>query len=258
MENFVMADSLHVDPQVIAHRCPLQSPDYASLTPLDWVVLDFTDGNRSFAQLISMLPASQDDLTTAMIHLRLLGLLTWTTPAVPSASAQTVPDDGNHMAAAIHTLSGLDNAQRQVTPEAAQGSSKSMQAISLSGHHAAVEAQSAIQQYSDELCKKYLPERLLPDFRKFKPTLTDEKLDISIEMQIFTEFLHDNLSMLTPWDLLGVAQNSTDKAAIRQAYMQKTKLFHPDRYFRKNLGAFAPRIAAIFKAISSAFTTLQK
>lgn len=256
-----MANGLHVDPQVVAHRNPIKSPDYQQLTPLDWVVLDFTDGRRTFEQLISMLPADLNDLTASMIHLRLLGLLTWETPAKTTSSVRVTHSQPVMAAvgATIPSLSGLDDARRQPMPESTGTSEgRGMRAISLSGVRPAVALSPTISSYSDEVCKKYIPERLFADFRKFTPSLTDEKLDIPVEMQIFTEFLHENLSSLNHYEILCIPDGTKDKAVIKQAYMQKTKQFHPDRYFRKNIGAFAPRIAAIFKAISSAYTALQK
>ena len=108
-----MANGLHVDPQVVAHRNPIKSPDYQQLTPLDWVVLDFTDGRRTFEQLTSMLPANLSDLTASMIHLRLLGLLTWETPS-NSTSSMKIGHTQPVMATAgstISSLSGLDDAR---------------------------------------------------------------------------------------------------------------------------------------------------
>ena len=94
-------------------------------------------------------------------------------------------------------------------------------------------------------------------FKLFQPTLVDSNLDLSLEMQYFTEYLHQNLASLSPYDLLGLTEGQCTKADVRQAYLLRTKQFHPDRYFRKNIGPFAPRIAAIFKAVTGAFTTLQ-
>ena len=249
-----MANSLHVDPQVIAHRVPVKSPEYQQLTPLDWVVLDFTDGNRSFEQLTSIIPADLNDLTASMIHLRLLGLLTWESPNKSISQRMTQAESSGKP-----SLSSLDNAERQ--PSLSRNGlheSVGTKAVSLSAARPAVTLSPTIQNYSDEICKQYIPERLFAEFRRFTPTLANESFDIPMEVQVFTEFIHENLSNLNHYELLCIPDGTTNKAVIRQAYMQKTKQFHPDRYFRKNIGAFAPRFAAIFKAISNAFTVLQK
>ena len=256
-----MSDGLHVDPMVIAHRCAVNSPDYSSLTPLDWVVLDFTDGRRTFERFTEIIPFSREDLAVALIHLRLLGFVTWKAPEKTSR-----PENNNGISSPVNstqigagvlsTLSDLDGASRQPSPESSPASFQSRKAISLSAVKPAVSLAPASHHYSDELCSQFIPQRMFDDFKKFTPTLTDSKFDIPLETQVFIEFIHENLTTMTPYDLLGLPEGTTDKAAIRNAYMQRTKQFHPDRFFRKNTGAFAPRIAAIFKAISAAFKKL--
>ena len=63
--------------------------------------------------------------------------------------------------------------------------------------------------------------------------------------------------MLTAAELLGLEEDEITRVLVKQAYMMRTRQFHPDRYFRKNIGVFAPRIAAIFKAVTGAFASLQ-
>ena len=74
---------------------------------------------------------------------------------------------------------------------------------------------------------------------------------------MFAEFIYEHLSTLTPAELLGLEEDEVTRVLVKQAYMMRTRQFHPDRYFRKNIGVFAPRIAAIFKAVTGAFTSLQ-
>lgn len=55
--------------------------------------------------------------------------------------------------------------------------------------------------------------------------------------------------------LLGV-ETSSDPREIKHAYFALSKRFHPDRYFRKNLGHYAERLHRIFKRISEAYAVL--
>ena len=71
-----MGEGLHIDPQTVARRCSSDMPDYSELTPLDWVVLDFTDGVQTFEEILDKLPTTSDRLAEAYVHLRLLGFLT--------------------------------------------------------------------------------------------------------------------------------------------------------------------------------------
>lgn len=56
-------------------------------------------------------------------------------------------------------------------------------------------------------------------------------------------------------EILGVAQDA-DAKTVRRAYFKLSKDFHPDRYFRKNLGDFADRLDRVFCAIAEAYELL--
>jgi curved DNA-binding protein CbpA len=55
--------------------------------------------------------------------------------------------------------------------------------------------------------------------------------------------------------ILGVAPDA-DRKALKRAYFALSKEFHPDRYFRKNLGAFQPHLERVFKKIVEAYELL--
>jgi curved DNA-binding protein CbpA len=55
--------------------------------------------------------------------------------------------------------------------------------------------------------------------------------------------------------ILGV-QPGADPAAVKKAYYELTKRFHPDRYFGKSLGSFKARIERIFKRLTEAQSVL--
>lgn len=56
-------------------------------------------------------------------------------------------------------------------------------------------------------------------------------------------------------DLLGIERGS-DTQTVKRAYFALSKEFHPDRYFRKNIGGFAPRLDSIFKKMIEAYELL--
>ncbi len=58
-----------------------------------------------------------------------------------------------------------------------------------------------------------------------------------------------------PWQLLGVPRGS-DKRALKRAFFERSKLFHPDRYYGKEIGAYAGRLFTVFEAITSAHADL--
>ena len=47
---------------------------------------------------------------------------------------------------------------------------------------------------------------------------------------------------LTHYQLLGVPADA-DSGAIRRAYLEKSKRFHPDAWYRKELGSFGPLLS---------------
>ncbi|NNL66379.1 MAG: DnaJ domain-containing protein [Myxococcales bacterium] len=82
----------------------------------------------------------------------------------------------------------------------------------------------------------------------------DPSLDISIEFQ--SEVLAFERRLDQPYaEILGVAQDA-DARVLRRAYFKLSKDFHPDRYFRKKLGAFEARIERVFCKIAEAFEIL--
>jgi tetratricopeptide (TPR) repeat protein len=56
-------------------------------------------------------------------------------------------------------------------------------------------------------------------------------------------------------ELLGVAPDAETKA-IKKAYRKISRDFHPDRYFRKQIGDFKPRLESIFKKVLEAYELL--
>ncbi len=59
------------------------------------------------------------------------------------------------------------------------------------------------------------------------------------------------------YQTLGVRRDA-DKKMIRNAYFELSKLFHPDAYFGKSLGAFKPKMEAVFKRLTEAYEILGK
>ena len=58
-----------------------------------------------------------------------------------------------------------------------------------------------------------------------------------------------------PWLLLGVARG-TDKRTLKRAFFERSKVFHPDRYYGRRLGTFAARLHAVFEAVTRAHSDL--
>lgn len=61
---------------------------------------------------------------------------------------------------------------------------------------------------------------------------------------------HSNLFELLEIDI------DADKRSVKRSYFRLSKEFHPDRHYGKDLGAFGPWLAEVFKAISDAFKVI--
>jgi curved DNA-binding protein CbpA len=63
------------------------------------------------------------------------------------------------------------------------------------------------------------------------------------------------LDALDHYQLLGITR-SADRRAVKAAYYEKVKTFHPDRYFGKELGPFASKLERCFTRLTEAHDTL--
>src|SRR5437868_8724491 len=58
-----------------------------------------------------------------------------------------------------------------------------------------------------------------------------------------------------PYQLLGVAPDS-DAPTIRRAYLDRSRRYHPDAWYRKNVGEFGPLLSRAFQKLSAAYQVL--
>ncbi len=84
--------------------------------------------------------------------------------------------------------------------------------------------------------------------------LLDAGLDIDCEVQ--RRILEFELSLSRPYhELLGVPVGA-DAKVVKRAYFKLSKEFHPDRYFRRQIGPYAHRLDRIFKKVLEAHEIL--
>ena len=85
-------------------------------------------------------------------------------------------------------------------------------------------------------------------------SLIDDSLELDVEVQRDALEFEQKLN-LDYFKLLGV-EISADERDIKRAYFALSKRFHPDRYFRKNVGAYGERLNVVFKRVSEAYELL--
>jgi len=82
----------------------------------------------------------------------------------------------------------------------------------------------------------------------------DAALDLDLEVQ--RRILEFELRLELPYhEILGVAADA-DVRAIKRAYFGLSKEFHPDRYFRREIGGFNERLDRIFRTVLEAYELL--
>jgi curved DNA-binding protein CbpA len=82
----------------------------------------------------------------------------------------------------------------------------------------------------------------------------DESLELPVEIQ--EQVIAFTACLDRPYhEVLGVAPDA-DVRAIKKAYYTLSKVYHPDRYFRRKLGPFADEIERCFKKLLEAYELL--
>jgi curved DNA-binding protein CbpA len=80
-------------------------------------------------------------------------------------------------------------------------------------------------------------------------------LDLPPELQRELRELAAREGSISHYELLGVPADA-DGAAIRRAFLEKSRRFHPDAWYRKELGEFAPLLTRAFQRINAAYQLL--
>lgn len=89
----------------------------------------------------------------------------------------------------------------------------------------------------------------------YDPSELEEQVDLDVEKKRRILDLFYRLEDLTYYALLGVGEEA-DKKQVKSAYYAVAPEFHPDKYFRKNLGSFKPKIEALFARMTLAHDVL--
>lgn len=80
-------------------------------------------------------------------------------------------------------------------------------------------------------------------------------VDLSPEERAAIDHYHALHQDATHYELLGVAADA-DRKTIRDAYFALSKRFHPDVYFKRNIGAYHEKVEGIFRALTRAYDAL--
>lgn len=78
-----------------------------------------------------------------------------------------------------------------------------------------------------------------------------EKVDIDDDTKRLILDLDGKIDRVTPRALLGLPESATGDD-VKERYYELSRRFHPDAYFRKNLGTYRARLNRVFKALKAA------
>lgn len=85
----------------------------------------------------------------------------------------------------------------------------------------------------------------------FDQSALHEDVEIDVDRRKEILFLEARLGKLTHWEVLGLPWSATAEQA-RAAYIEKVKVFHPDRYPGRFLGSYLARLERVFKRLTEA------
>jgi curved DNA-binding protein CbpA len=84
----------------------------------------------------------------------------------------------------------------------------------------------------------------------FGPDLAED-VDLDVDRRKEILFAEASLGRSTHWEVLGLAWNAS-AAEARAAYLEKVKVFHPDRHPGKRLGSYRGRLERVFRRLTEA------
>jgi hypothetical protein len=79
----------------------------------------------------------------------------------------------------------------------------------------------------------------------------EDACELSPEQRRRIDEVYAQVNVADYFTLLGVTLQD-DRKAVQRAYFKLSKEFHPDRFFKKQLGVYKGRIASVFQAITEA------
>jgi len=89
----------------------------------------------------------------------------------------------------------------------------------------------------------------------FNPAELAEDVELDVERRKEILFNEGRLARATHYDLLDLPWNAGAEA-VKAAYVEKVKVFHPDRYAGKRLGSYRARLEKVFRRLTEARDTL--
>lgn len=91
----------------------------------------------------------------------------------------------------------------------------------------------------------------------YDPAELDEDVDIELPRRRQILDLYYRIDQLTHYQLFEIGADA-DKKAVKEAYFAIVNVFHPDRYFGKNVGSFRPKLERVFARLTESYDVLSR
>lgn len=82
-----------------------------------------------------------------------------------------------------------------------------------------------------------------------------ERSSLSIDQKREILFLHDHRTLLDHYEYLGI-EPTVDRKTLKGAYFELSKKFHPDSFFRKEMGAYGAMVQEIYRHGTAVYEAL--
>ena len=84
---------------------------------------------------------------------------------------------------------------------------------------------------------------------------SDDGIDLRPDQRMAIEVASDGIENKSFYEIL-LLPRTADERAIKRAYYRLSKEYHPDKFYRKELGAYKEKLEAIFNKVNEAYRVL--
>lgn len=231
------------------------------LTPLEGFISSRFDGVATIEDVVDSTGASLERVEDVARRLEAAGVLIWVDRRPPTRPRSVAPPAASEAPASEAPASGASarpgqHPTRRPKPDSREHRVGAAERVDVSAT-ATQQASRPRRPSSTGFVRTRPAPPGVP--RQLYDPVELEEADVDLDPDRRREILDAfyRLDDLDHYQLLGVAPDA-DKAQIRQAYFRLSKLFHPDTLFGKRLGAFKPKMEAVFRRTTEAYEVLGK
>ncbi len=89
----------------------------------------------------------------------------------------------------------------------------------------------------------------------FDPALMEQDVSLDDLFKRQLLYIHDQMKKISYYQLFGVGSKASARD-VKAKYLRLSKMFHPDRFFRQNLGSWRDILDEVFRKLNTAYQTL--